>query len=637
MTPHEILLQYWGYASFREKQEEIVQSVLDGKDTLALLPTGGGKSICFQVPAMAMDGLCIVISPLIALMKDQVDNLKQRGIKAIAITSSMRKREIDIALDNMAYGDYKFLYVSPERLATELFQARVKKMKVNLIAVDESHCISQWGYDFRPSYLIIKEIRTLVPNVPILALTATATPDVVNDIQDQLEFKKHNVIQKSFARKNVAYVVQEEEDQLGRLKKVLDGIKGSGIVYTSSRKKTQSIAGYLNRNGYSSDFYHAGLTHQQRDEKQQNWMQNSTRIIVATNAFGMGIDKPDVRFVVHLDIPETLEAYFQEAGRGGRDLRKAYAVLLYNNGMVADLEKKVNQKFPQIKLIKNCYQALANYLQIPIGAGEGETISLDISTFSKRYNFSPIDAYNSLKFLEKEGYISLSEGFHSPSKIMLMLNKEDLYRFQVANIKHDPFIRFLLRSYEGLFDGFTTINEWDIAKKTKLSKNEIVDLLNRLKKLEVIDYIEQSSLPQLTLTSERVAQDDLRISNENYAERKKIALDKMKAVIDFVTSKTRCRSSILLNYFGEKNAHRCGVCDICLEQSKLDLNELQLQELGDLIKKTVAKEPIAIHELPNKIKRHKKEDILNLARYLLDNDIINNKDGILSINPESSE
>ncbi len=637
MTIHEILLQYWGYSSFREKQEEIVQSILDGKDTLALLPTGGGKSICFQVPALAADGLCIVISPLIALMKDQVDNLKKRGIKAIAITSSMRRREIDIAMDNMIYGDYKFLYVSPERLSTELFQARVQKMKVNLIAVDESHCISQWGYDFRPSYLNINELRLLLPAAPVLALTATATPKVILDIQEKLNFKKVNVIQKSFARKNLAYVVQEENDQLGRLKKVLDGIAGSGIVYTSSRKKTQTIAAYLNRNGYSADFYHAGLSHIERDAKQMNWMQNNKRVIVATNAFGMGIDKPDVRFVVHLDIPETLEAYFQEAGRGGRDLRKSYAVLLYNAGMITDLVQKINQKFPPIKSIKNCYQALANYLQIPIGAGEGETTAFDISTFSKRYNFSPFDVYNSLKFLEKEGYVSLSENFHSASKIMIVLNKEDLYRFQVANMKYDQFLRFLLRSYEGLFDGYSAINEYEIAKKTNLPKKTIVEILSRLKKLEVIDYIEQSSLPQLTLTSERVSLDELKISNEHYTARKKSALAKMQAVIDFVTSKTRCRSSILLSYFGEKDVHRCGVCDICLEQNKLELNELQIKELEELIKKTIAEQPLSIHQLPKKIKRYKKDDILNLTRYLLDNDDITSDNGVLGISNESAE
>ncbi len=637
MTPKEILLKYWGYKSFREKQEDIVQAVLDGKDTLALLPTGGGKSICFQVPALVMEGVCIVVSPLIALMKDQVDNLKKRGIKAIAITSSMRKREIDIALDNIAYGDYKFLYVSPERLSTELFIARVKKMNVNLIAVDESHCISQWGYDFRPSYLTISELRTLLPDAPVLALTATATPDVTIDIQEKLAFKQPNIIQKSFARKNLAYVVQEENDQLGRLKKVLEGIKGSGIVYTNSRKQTQTISAYLNRNGYSADFYHAGLSHQQRDEKQQNWITNKTRVIVATNAFGMGIDKPDVRFVVHLAIPETLESYFQEAGRGGRDLKKAYAILLYHSGMITELEKKLNQKFPPIKSIKNCYQALANFLQIPVGAGEGETTAFDLPAFSKRYNFHPIEAYHSLKFLEKEGYISLSENFHSPSKIMVLLNKEDLYRFQVANMKYDQFIRFLLRSFEGLFDGFSNINEFDIAKKTKLSKGAIVDLLNRLKTLEVIDYIEQSSLPQLTLITERMAIEDLRISNENYAERKKIANQKMKAVIDFVTSQTRCRSSMLLKYFGETESHRCGVCDICLEQNKLDLNELQIKELSQLIQQTIAQEPMLIYELPNKIKRHKKEDVLNLARYLVDNEEIVSIDGVLQIKPESAE
>lgn len=620
MTIHQILLKYWGYNSFREKQEDIILSAIEGKDTLALLPTGGGKSICFQVPALYKEGLCIVVSPLIALMKDQVENLNSRGIKAIALTSGMRKREIDIALDNMVYGDYKFLYVSPERLETELFQERVKKMTVNLIAIDEAHCISQWGYDFRPSYLKIAALRDLLPNVPVLALTATATPEVVEDIQKQLGFKSNHLIQKSFERKNVAYIVQMEEDQYGRLKKVLEGVKGTGIVYVNSRKRTQMIAQYLQRNGYSSDYYHAGLSHHERNVKQEQWMQNQTRVIVATNAFGMGIDKPDVRFVVHLDLPETLEAYFQEAGRGGRDEKKAYAVLLVRPAMTDELQKRIAQNYPEIPFIKNCYQALANYLQIPIGSGEGMSVNFDIIDFSHRFNFSPSDAYHALKFLEKEGYLILSEGFHSPSQIMISLSKEDLYQFQVSNISYDGFIRMLLRSYEGLFDGYAKINEYDIAKKVKAPVQKVFEVLKKLHQLEVIDYIEQSSLPQLTLSMPRLEQAGLRISNENYTKLKENAFKKMKAVIHYINTHTECRSQMLLSYFGEKKSHRCGVCDVCLEQNKLDLSELQTKEITAEIFKIIQSEKISIAHLADKITRYKKVDVIKIAQYLIDNE-----------------
>jgi len=620
MTIHQILLKYWGYSSFREKQEDIIQAAMDGKDTLALLPTGGGKSICFQVPALAKEGLCIVVSPLIALMKDQVENLNSRGIKAISLTSGMRKREIDIALDNMVYGDYKFLYVSPERLETELFQERVKKMKVNLIAVDEAHCISQWGYDFRPSYLKIANLRTLLPDVPVLALTATATPEVVEDIQKQLEFKKNHLIQKSFERKNVAYIIQQEEDQYGRLQKILQGVKGTGIVYVNSRKRTQVIAQYLQRNGYSADYYHAGLTHLERSKKQEQWMKNETRVIVATNAFGMGIDKPDVRFVVHLDLPQTLEAYFQEAGRGGRDEKKAYAVLLTKPAMTDELKKRITQNYPEIPFIKNCYQALANYLQIPTGSGEGMSVHFDIIEFSHRFNFSPIDAFNALKFLEKEGYLILSEGFHSPSQIMITQSKNDLYQFQVSNINYDGFVRMLLRNYEGLFDGYVKINEFDISKKLKTSSKKVVELLKKLHQLEVIDYVEQSSLPQLTLAMPRLEQAALRISKENYTALKENAFKKMKAVIDYVNSETTCRSQFLLNYFGEKNKHRCGICDVCLEQNKLELSELQTKEITSEVFKIVQSGKITLSDLADKIRRYKKDDVIKIAQYLIDND-----------------
>lgn len=620
MNVEEILLKNWGYTAFREKQQSIIQSVLEGKDTLALLPTGGGKSVCFQVPALAMEGVCIVVSPLIALMKDQVENLNARGIKAISINSTMRKREIDIALDNIVYGDYKFLYVSPERIETEIFKERVKKMKINLIAIDEAHCISQWGYDFRPSYLKINQLREIKPKVPILALTATATAEVVIDIQKQLNFKEPNVIQRSFERKNLAYIVQNEENQLGRLLKVLEGVKGTGIVYVGSRNKSQRIADYLKKNGHSATFYHAGLTHEERNKAQSDWMHNKTRVIVATNAFGMGIDKPNVRFVVHLDIPNSIEAYFQEAGRGGRDGKKAYAVMLTNKALEIDLTKRVEQQFPSIEFIKNTYQALANYLQLPIGSGINESFHFDISDFSNRFNFSVLDSYNALKFLEKEGYILLSEAFHSPSKIHFKLNKEDLYKFQVAHIYYDTFIRSLLRSHEGLFDGFVKINEFDLAKKFKSKKDKITELLKKLQELEVIEYIEQSSLPELTLLKDRVDQKALRISKEHYADRKKIAFDKMKAIINYLEATKNCRSQLLLEYFDEQQEHRCGICDVCIELNKLELSELQFENIQIEIKNKLIEKPMSIDEITKLIKRYSSKDIVKVCQYMLDND-----------------
>lgn len=423
MNIHNILAKYWGYHSFRPLQEEIITSVLQGNDTLALLPTGGGKSVCFQVPALVQEGVCIVISPLIALMKDQVDNLQKKGISAIAITSAMHKREIDIAFDNCVYGNIKFLYLSPERLITPIAQARIQKMKVSLIAVDEAHCISQWGYDFRPSYLEIAKLRELQPKVPVLALTATATPEVVKDIQEKLRFKKANVLQKSFERKNLAYVVIGEEDKLSRLLKVVNNVGGTGVVYVRNRKKTQEVAAFLQKNKIPADFYHAGLTPGERSQKQDSWIKNKTRVIVATNAFGMGIDKPDVRFVVHLDLPDSLEAYFQEAGRAGRDEGKAYAVMLYNEADINDLKSNVEMSFPSVEEIRQTYQALANYYQLAVGSGEGAAFDFDISELCRNYKLEPVTVFNSIRFLEKEGYISATEAVYQPSRINFTLNK----------------------------------------------------------------------------------------------------------------------------------------------------------------------------------------------------------------------
>ena len=618
-TIHEILEQYWGYKNFRPLQEDIINSVLQGRDTLALLPTGGGKSICFQVPALAQEGICIVVSPLIALMKDQVDNLVKKNIKAIAITSIMHKREIDIALDNCVHGSVKFLYLSPERLETEIVKVRLQKMKVNLIAIDESHCISQWGYDFRPSYLKIETLRDLLPDVPVLALTATATTEVVKDIQDKLRFKKINVLQKSFERKNLSYVVALEEDKLTRLVKIANNLKGVGIVYVRNRKKTQDIANYLRSNKIAADFYHAGLDAKTRDQKQSNWMQNKTRIIVCTNAFGMGIDKPDVRFVVHIDLPDSLEAYFQEAGRAGRDEQKAYSVLLYNKGDKMELERNVTTSFPTIEEIKQIYQALANYYQMPTGSGAGVTLNFDIVALCETYKLQALTVFNSLKFLEKEGYISTTDALHQPSRVKFELNREDLYKFQVASPLFDGFIKLLLRSYSGLFDNFVKINEFDLAKKMKTSRDEIIKKINYLQQHKLLTYAPQTELPQLTFEQERIDIKNLTISKENHFILKQRATERMESVIHYADSIHKCRSQILLSYFGETNTYRCNQCDICLEENKKILHTDEFENISRQIKELLALHPMQLANLINALTEGNEDKRIRTIQWLLDN------------------
>lgn len=619
MDIHQLLLKYWGYSNFRPLQEDIINATLSGTDTLALLPTGGGKSICFQVPAMAKEGICVVVSPLIALMKDQVENLQKKDIKAIAIYSGMTKREIDIALDNCVYGDVKFLYVSPERLETEIFIERLKKMNVNLFAIDESHCISQWGYDFRPSYLNIVKLRELKPNVPFLALTATATPEVVIDIQQKLGFKKENVLQKSFERKNLSYVVLNEENKHERLVKILSKIKGTSVVYVRSRKKTKEIAQFLYQNNISADYYHAGLTNEERTTKQHNWIANRTRVIVSTNAFGMGIDKPDVRTVVHLDLPDSLEAYFQEAGRAGRDEKKAYAVLLVEASDRIDLEQRIISSFPPIEAIKQVYQALANFFQIPIGSAYNESYNFNITTFSQQYNMQVTAVYNCLKFLEREGYLILSEAYYNPSRIRIEISKIDLYEFQVKNSKFDLFIKTLLRSYAGLFDNYVKIDEFELAKRLSTTKDKIVNGLTYLHQLKIIDYIKQTRLPQITYTTERLNVNDISISPQNYKDRKEIAIKKMESVIYYSKTLHKCRSQILLAYFGEKETYRCGVCDVCLERNKLELSDIEFTSVSDQLKKLLQKTPLPLTELVNAVQGVREDKTLKVLQWLVDN------------------
>ncbi|MFN4234772.1 MAG: ATP-dependent DNA helicase RecQ [Bacteroidia bacterium] len=619
---HQILKKYWGYDNFRPLQEDIIVSTLNKNDTLALLPTGGGKSICFQVPALAMEGLCLVVSPLIALMKDQVENLQKKGIRAIAITSAMSFREIDIALDNAIHGNFKFLYISPERLHNELFLARLSKMNVSLLAIDEAHCISQWGYDFRPSYLRIAEIREKLPNVPVLALTATATPEVVKDIQEKLHFKKENVLQKSFERKNLAYIVLYEEDKLNRLISICNKIPGTAVVYARNRKKTQEIALFLRKNNISADYYHAGLSALERNKKQEEWINNKTRIMVATNAFGMGIDKPDVRFVVHMDLPDNLEAYFQEAGRGGRDEKKAYGILLYSLNDRLELERNFENSFPTIEQIRNTYQAICNYFQLAIGAGEGISFDFDIHEVCTRYNLNPLTVFNSLKFLEREGYLATSESVYHSSKIHIKVNKEDLYKFEVANRVYEPIIKLLLRSYGGLFDYFVPINEQEIAQRLKTEKSIVVKQLEELKKLDILDYEASTDLPQITFLQERKDASKLHISPENYSLLKERAKKRMEWVLHYTESRHLCRSRILLSYFGEHNAQDCGQCDVCIEKKKSGLTQKQFDEIYNEIIQLLSTINVTPSDLKDKLSKFQESEYLKVLQFMIEQNMI---------------
>jgi ATP-dependent DNA helicase RecQ len=619
---HSILENFWGHKNFRPLQEDIIKSVLNGDDTLALLPTGGGKSICFQVPALALEGLCIVVSPLIALMKDQVENLSSRGVKAISITSTMSKREIDIALENCVFGKVKFLYLSPERLTNHLFLERLKSMKVALIAVDEAHCISQWGYDFRPAYLQISKLRELLPGVQVIALTATATSDVVEDIQQRLLFKKQNVFRKSFERSNLSYIVLKEEDKLNRLIKIVNKLQGTGIVYVRNRKKTKEIAEFLMKNKIRADYYHAGLEAAVRSKKQDDWIKDRCRIIVATNAFGMGIDKPDVRFVVHLDLPDCLEAYFQEAGRAGRDEKSAYAIVLYNDSDIIDLSRNFEASYPPIDDIKQSYHAICSHFQIAIGSGEGSVHEFDINLVSSNYKLNPLTVFNSVKFLEREGYLSITEAIAQPSRIFFPISRTNLYEFQIKHQPYDNFLKLLLRSYSGVFDGFVRIDEVELARRANIPTDVIKKTLVQLEKMGVIYYQPRTEQTQLFFLSPRIDVKNLYLSPENYFERKKQAKIKMEAVKSYATSEIHCRSLQLLAYFGEENDHTCGQCDVCLESKKKQLSNKEFQLLHDQIKILITNTPLTITKLKEVLKDHDEEKVLQTVQWLIDNKLL---------------
>ncbi|MEG2071004.1 MAG: ATP-dependent DNA helicase RecQ, partial [Bacteroidales bacterium] len=546
-----ILKQYWGYDRFRPLQKEIILSVLDGKDTLTLLPTGGGKSICFQVPALALGGLCVVVSPLIALMKDQVENLKKRKIKAVALYSGMSKREIELIINNCLFDpEYRFLYLSPERLKTDLFRVNLPKMPVSMIAVDEAHCISQWGYDFRPPYLEIAEIRKFFPKVPVLALTATATPEVVKDIQQKLLFRQENLFQKSFKRDNLTYYVVKEEDKYGRMLRIMQQYPGTGIVYVRNRRKTKEIADFLKQNNISSDYYHAGLESSVRDRKQHEWMQGKIRVIVSTNAFGMGIDKPDVRFVIHLDIPDTLEAYFQEAGRGGRDEQAAVAVMLFDDNDVLELKQNFELSFPPIQTIRRIYHDLCTHYAIAMGAGEGLSFPFDLEELSKEFNIKAIELYNVMGFLEKTGIVFLSEEFNKPSMLHFRIAGNEFENFQTSHSKYEEFTKMLLRSYSGLFTGYVKINEKEIAKRSGIGEQEVKQQLEQLQKMQIVEYHPCIRLPHIIFLQNRIKEEYLYFEEAVYLTRKKVAKERLKAVLRFVNGHEVCRSQMLLTYFG---------------------------------------------------------------------------------------
>ena len=618
-TTRAILQQYWGYPGFRPLQEDIVDSVMEGKDTLALLPTGGGKSICFQVPAMAMEGLCLVITPLIALMKDQVAHLVDKGIPAAAIYSGMHPDELELAYNQAAYGRLKFLYVSPERLQTDAFIEALKRMKVCLLAVDESHCISQWGYDFRPPYLKIADIRPYMPKTPVLALTATATAKVVDDIQFRLGFKEKHVYQSSFERKNVTYNVYHEADKYGVLRRKLEAMtEGSAIVYVRNRKRTQVIADWLNSVGISATFYHAGLDAKTRDERQDLWMKGKVKVIAATNAFGMGIDKPDVRLVIHMDLPDSIEAYFQEAGRAGRDLKPSEAFLLVSPADVKKLQENLMQSFPELDRIKLIYNALGNYFNIPVGAGENVSYPFVMGDFVNHYGFSVVEVFHTLKILEKEGFLMLSDSFDEPSKVWIKASRDDIYGFQVNNPQYSELIKCMLRSLPGVLTDFVKINEEVLAKKAGLGSDKVVEQLKKLEAYHFLSYAPRNDKPQVLFLSEFVDSKHFGLSKENYYDRKKDAEERVRAVIDFVNNDEECRSVQLLRYFNEKTRKTCGRCDVCLKHEHRVPYDAVEEKLETVMRETAR----PMREMMEQCKEFDEGQVLDAIRFLVDNGVL---------------
>ena len=627
MTDYKsILKQYWGYEDFRGIQEEIIASIGKGEDTLGLMPTGGGKSVTFQVPALAKPGLCLVITPLIALMKDQVQHLRARGIKAVAVYSGMTREEIIVALENCIFGDYKFLYISPERLDTEVFQAKLRSMKVSMITVDESHCISQWGYDFRPAYLKIADVRKLLPGVPVLALTATATPEVVKDIQLRLAFRRENVFRMSFERKNLAYIVRRTEDKAGELIHILCQVAGSAIVYTRNRKRTKEVSLFLNQHDISATFYHAGLDNDTKDQRQKGWQDGTFRVMVATNAFGMGIDKPDVRLVIHIDFPDSPEAYFQEAGRAGRDGQKAYAVLLYAQADKTILKKRIGDTFPEKDYIRQVYEHINYYYQMAMGDGRGCTFAFNIDEFCQNFKHFPVRVDSALKILTRAGYLEYTDEQDNTSRLIFTLRRDELYRINENNPDTEHLLRIILRSYTGVFSDYAYISEEILARRSGLTRQQVYDTLILLTKRHVLHYIPGKKTPYIIYTRER--QNTVVLSKEVYEDRKDSYEKRIHAMLDYAESDGKCRSRMLLRYFGEKNGHNCGQCDVCLEKHASGLRKGEYEDIAHGIFSLLAEASRIpqeiIHALP-----FEEEKILKSLAYLLAEEQIIQKEGRL--------
>lgn len=624
----KILKQYWGYDNFRGIQEDIIHSIGEGRDTLGLMPTGGGKSITFQVPALAQEGLCLVITPLIALMKDQVRNLRERGIKATAIYSGMTREEIVIALENCIFGNYKFLYVSPERLDTEIFQIKLRSMHVSLITVDESHCISQWGYDFRPAYLKIADIRQLLPGVPVIALTATATPEVVSDIQQRLQFRQENVFRMSFERKNLAYVVRHTEDKESELLHILQRVDGSGIVYTRNRKKTKEISLFLNRNHITATFYHAGLNDETKDSRQKAWLKGEFRVMVATNAFGMGIDKPDVRVVIHADVPDSPEAYFQEAGRAGRDGMKAYAVLLFCARDKITLKQRVSDTFPEKSYIRKIYEDINFYYQMAMGDGRGCTFAFNIDEFCRNFKHFPVQTDSALKILTRAGYLEYTDEQDNASRIMFTITKEELYRIREQSEDTEKLLRILLRSYTGLFTDYAYISEDNLSTRSGLSKQQIYETLLSLSRQHILHYIPAKKTPYIIYTRERQETERVYLSKEVYEDRKESYVQRINAMIEYAESENRCRSQMLLRYFGEKNEHNCGQCDVCLQQHQSGLKSGEFESISQQLQALLKENPLSLQEIKDKMQVPENQ-LMKVVSYLVSEEIIRQENGYL--------
>lgn len=594
------LQKYWGYSEFRLSQEEIIRSVMEGRDTLALMPTGGGKSLTYQVPTLAREGLCIVITPLIALMKDQVDRLRRMGVNAVAIHSGLSYTQIDIALDNCVYGDVKFLYVAPERLATEAFRLRVQRMNVSLLAVDEAHCISQWGYDFRPSYLRIAEIRKMLPDTPVLALTASATKMVAEDIMARLGFTEQNIIRSSFARPNLSYAVRHTDDKTEQLLRVIHNVQGAGIVYMRSREGCEQLATELQKQGISASYYHAGLPHAERSLRQEEWTEGKVRIMVATNAFGMGIDKADVRFVVHYTMCDSLESYYQEAGRAGRDGKRSYALLLVSSDDDSKIVKRFDAEFPPLEEIKSIYEKICDFIQVAVGDGYQASFLFNIHDFCRREHLYIGKVRAAIKLLEQNGYMTLTEEMENPARILFCVSRDELYRIRVGRNELDHIIRTILRLYDGIFTEFRAINEQVIASTSGYTIEKVKELLKRMWQMRIIRYIPSNNSPILFMNEERLPTKDLYISPDTYLHRKSLMAERFENMRLYASSESECRSVILQRYFGDNKAEACGTCDVCLAARRRQ--RIDAEQIATSVIELLKNESMDVRELCRHIK-----------------------------------